>query len=175
MPGLHCVGNEWHVKLVRLKSRSGWSEVREKSYRAPNFARKPIAIGSDRTGRADLPAHRTLRFGGKVQLIRSRHVLEPEPMRGCVSSLFGQGSSPLTLLVVHELSHSALGVPCTDGTSMQDEQSARCGRTPSGLAKYRETIPQSYSHRPSETCGGSANILRVISSRIVLNFLGGAL
>ena len=125
MPGLHCVDNEWHVKLARMESRSGWGEVREESYRAPNVAWKPIAIGSDRTGRTDLPTHRTLRLGGKVQLIRSRHVLKPEPMGGRVSSLFGQGSPPLKLLVVHALSHSVLSVLCTDATLHQDGQAAR--------------------------------------------------
>ena len=101
MPGLHCVDNEWHVKLARMESRSGWGEVREESYRAPNVAGKPIAIGSDRTGRTDLPTHRTLRLGGKVQLIRSRHVLKPkangrsriEPFRTRIASSEIIGSS----------------------------------------------------------------------------------
>ena len=133
MPGLDCVGNEWHVKLARMKSSSGWGEIREKSYRAPNSARKAIAVGSDRTGRADLPAHRTLRLGGKVQLIRSRHVLEPEPMSGCVSSLFGQGAPSLKFLVVHELSHSALRCALHQRNLNQDGQSARLvPRTASG-------------------------------------------
>ena len=125
-----------HVKLARMKSRSGWGEIREKSYRAPNFTRKPIDIGSDRTGRADLPAHRPLRLGGKVQLLRSRHLLEPQPMGGCVSSLFGQGQPPLKLLVVHELSHSVLGCALHRRSLHEDEQSARSVPRTGLLARF---------------------------------------
>src|SRR5882757_8657283 len=46
-------------------------------------------------------------------------------MGGRVSSLFGQGSPPLKLLVVHALSHSVLSVLCTDATLHQDGQAAR--------------------------------------------------
>ena len=136
MPGLDCVCNEWHVKLARMKSSSGWGEVREKSYRAPNFARKAIAVGSDRTGRADLPAHRTLRLGGKVQLIRIRHVMEPEPMGGCVSSLFGQGAASSESIGSSRIITQRFGCALHRRNLYQDEQSARLVPRTGLLARF---------------------------------------